>query len=130
MFKTTRLRLTLLYCAVFFSIFWIFSGGIYVWMSNSLGDNYVSKVTETQTQQYGDPPDSGSGPTTSETATIAGDITRAQLGQVLLVLNVALLLLVPTVAWVLTGRTYARSVRFMNDNGALYRTLRTNSEHL
>jgi signal transduction histidine kinase len=129
MFKATRLRLTLLYCAVFFGIFWIFSAGIYAWMSNSLGDNYVSKITQTESQQYGDQVDSGRGPTTAETASIAGDISRTQLGQVLLILNGALLLLVPSVAWVLTGRTlrpirliYERQKRFVSDASHELRT--------
>lgn len=129
MFKATRLRLTLLYCTVFFGIFWISSGGIYVWMSNSLGDSYVSKVAQTQAQQYGDNADSSSGPTTAETATIAGDVSRTQLGQVLLVLNGVLLLLVPSVAWVLTGRTlrpirlvYDRQRRFVSDASHELRT--------
>ncbi len=129
MFRATRLHLTLLYCAVFFGIFWIFSGGIYVWMSNSLGDSYVSRVTQTQTQQYGDHADSGPGSTTAETALIAGDVTKTQLGQVLLVLNGVLLLLVPSVSWVLTGRTlrpirlvYERQRRFVSDASHELRT--------
>jgi signal transduction histidine kinase len=98
-------------------------------MSNSLGDNYVSKVTQTESQQYGDQVDGGRGPTTAETATIAGDISRSQLGQVLLILNGVLLLLVPSVAWVLTGRTlrpirliYERQRRFVSDASHELRT--------
>ncbi len=129
MFKSTRLRLTLLYCGIFFGIFWLFSVGIYFWMHNSLGDSYVTKVTQAQTQQYGDHTDSGAAETTAETAAIAGNITETQLAQVLLVLNGLLLLVVPSVAWGLTGRTlrpirqiYERQRRFVSDASHELRT--------
>ncbi|MGH7196007.1 MAG: sensor histidine kinase [Candidatus Saccharimonadales bacterium] len=74
-------------------------------MSQSFGEAYVNQVTQTQIEQAGNQLDSGSDASTAETATIAGDITLHQLREVLLVLNATLLLLVPLMAWLLTGRS-------------------------
>jgi signal transduction histidine kinase len=105
MFKSARLRLTLLYCGVFFLIFWLFSSGLYFWMSQSFGESYISKVSQAQVQQTGNHSDTSAESVTTETATIAGDISLSQLRIVLLALNGLLLIVVPGVAWILTERT-------------------------
>jgi two-component system sensor histidine kinase CiaH len=129
MFKSARWRLTLLYCGIFFGIFWLFSVGIFFLMHNSLGNNYVSKVTQAQTQQYGNHNDAGAAENTAETAAIAGSITETQLAQVLLALNGVLLLVVPSAAWLLTGKAlrpvhqaYERQRRFVSDASHELRT--------
>lgn len=129
MFKSARVRLTVLYCVIFFGVFWLASVGIFLWMQNSLGEGYVSKVTQVQVQQHGNHVDSGNDESTAETATIAGDITKSQLEQVLLYVNGALLFIVPTLAWILTGRTlkpiklmYERQRQFVSDASHELRT--------
>jgi signal transduction histidine kinase len=74
-------------------------------MSNSFGEGYVSKVAQVQGEQTGKQQTTGLDLATTETATIAGDITLGELRTVLLSLNAALLIIVPVVAWVLTERS-------------------------
>lgn len=74
-------------------------------MSNSFGEGYVSKVAQAQGEQTGKHQSGGLDLATTETATIAGDITLGELRTVLLSLNAALLIIVPVVAWVLTDRS-------------------------
>lgn len=113
MFNSTRLRLTVLYCVIFFGIFWLFSGGLYFWMSQSFGESYISKITQSEQGQHISNQDTGPD-AAAETATIAGDITLGQLQEVILVLNGVLLLVVPLLAWILTGRSL-RPVQQMYD---------------
>ena len=43
MFKEAKFKLTLIYSALFLAFFWVFSFSLYYWISNSFGDNYVSR---------------------------------------------------------------------------------------
>jgi signal transduction histidine kinase len=113
MFSSARLRLTLLYCAIFFSTFWLFSGGLYLWMSQSFGEGYIAKVTQKENEQTGNH-ENGPDITAAETATIAGTITLSQLKVVLLTLNGGLLIFIPVLAWTFTGRSL-RPVKHMYD---------------
>lgn len=129
MFKSARLRLTGLYCVVFFLIFWLFSGGLYLWMSSSFNEAYVSKVSQVRNEQIGNQSETGPDAATSETATIAGDITLSQLRTVILTLNVILLFVVPGVVWLLTGpslrpvrRSYEQQRVFVADASHELRT--------
>lgn len=122
MFHSARLRLTIFYCAAFISIFWIFSGGLYLWMDQSFGEGYISKVTARQEQkeQVKDSP---------KTVVIAGDVALDQLKYTLIALNGVLLFAVPGLAWLLTSRTlqpieetYAKQRRFVSDASHELRT--------
>ena len=97
-------------------------------MSQSFGESYLTKVTQSEQEQNG-PTTGQSQDATVETATIAGDITLAQLQDVLIALNAVLLALVPLLAWVLTGRTlrpvkqaYEQQNRFVSDASHELRT--------
>jgi signal transduction histidine kinase len=111
---------------VFFGIFWLFSGGLYIWMDHSFGEGYISKVNSKQVEQG----------TTIERSTesgkaalIAGDVALDQLKYTLIVLNLILIILVPGLAWLLTSRTlrpiersYARQRQFVSDASHELRT--------
>jgi len=126
MFGSARLKLTVVYCAVFFCIFWLFSAGLYLWMDQSFGEGYISKVQSQQLERNGVlAANSNSG----KTALIAGDIALDRLKDILLALNGLLLLVVPGLAWLLTSRTlrpiektYAKQRQFVSDASHELRT--------
>lgn len=126
MFKSARLKLTFVYCLIFFSVFWLFSAGLYVWMDRSFGEGYISKVKNQQVEQTGDVAFDDK---TVETVTVAGDVALGQLKRVLIILNGTMLLVVPGLAWVLTGRTlrpieetYDKQKQFVSDASHELRT--------
>lgn len=102
MFKAAQLKLTFFYSALFLLLFWLFSLGIYTWMEHSFGESYISQVKQKQqdgqnTGQFDD----------NKTAivTIAGDVALSQLGNILLILNGGLLIIIPITSWFLAKRT-------------------------
>jgi signal transduction histidine kinase len=126
MFKSARLRLTIIYCAVFFVVFWTFTLGLYFWMDNSFGEGYISQVKGRQTEQSGE---FDFNDKSVETVTIAGDVAMGRLEWVLLILNGGMLLVIPPLAWMLTGRTlrpietmYDRQEQFVSDASHELRT--------
>jgi signal transduction histidine kinase len=99
LFKSVNIKLTLLYSALFLILFWMFSGGLYLWMRNSFGEEYVNEV-EQQSEI-----DSGFDEEHIDIADIAGEVALHRLGTTLLILNGVLLIAIPVVAWVMTRRT-------------------------
>lgn len=126
MFKSARLKLTLIYCLIFFSVFWLFSAGLYVWMDRSFGEGYISKVKDQQVEQTGDVAFDDK---SAETVTVAGDVALGQLKKVLIILNGSMLFVVPGLAWILTARTlrpieetYDKQKQFVSDASHELRT--------
>ena len=119
MFKSVNIKLTLLYSALFLILFWMFSGGLYLWMRNSFGEEYVNEV-EQQSEI-----DSGFDEEHIDIADIAGEVALHRLGTTLLILNGVLLIAIPVVAWVMTRRTLSPVQRiheqsiYQNTNGRL-----------
>jgi signal transduction histidine kinase len=104
MYKRARLKLTLIYSAISFSLFWLISLCLYLWFSESLGQGYITEVRHRHlslpfAEQFG---------SQNETIVrIAGNVALEELREIILVLNGGLLLIVPTLGWFLTGRTLA-----------------------
>jgi len=102
MFKKAKVKLTLLYSILFLSLFWMFSFGLYFWISNSFDENYISQVKEQQVGQLNvDIEDKDE----MMLLNIAGEIVIVNLRNILLILNGGLLIVIPAVAWVLARRT-------------------------
>jgi len=99
MFRKANIKLTLLYSLLFLVSFWAFSIGLYVWMENSFGENYVIEV-EQQGESDFDEQD-------IDIVAIAGDVAMDRLRNTLLILNGALIFIVPNIAWLMTRRTLA-----------------------
>ena len=99
MFRKANIKLTLLYSLLFLVSFWAFSIGLYVWMENSFGENYVIEV-EQQGESDFDEQD-------IDIVAIASDVAMDRLRNTLLILNGALIFIVPNIAWLMTRRTLA-----------------------
>jgi signal transduction histidine kinase len=84
---------------LFLILFWIFSGGLYLWMQNSFGEEYVTEV-EQQSEL-----DTNFDEEHIDIADIAGEVALHKLGTILLILNSVLLFAVPAAAWLMTRRT-------------------------
>jgi len=126
LFKSARLKLTIIYCLVFFSILWLFSFSLYFWMERSYGEAYISKVKNQQIELAGDLPFNSK---SEQTVTIAGDVALGQLKRTLLVLNGGLIVIIPGLAWLLTKRTlqpieetYDNQKQFVSDASHELRT--------
>lgn len=100
MFTKAGLKLTLIYSVCFFCFFWIFSISLYVWMETSIGAGMIVKRVQQQEQQG-----QFEGQFDGKSVTLAGNIALDQLKTILLVLNGALLPVIPLTAWFLTRRT-------------------------
>ena len=94
------MKLILFYSALFFCFFWLFSISLYVWMEKSLGEGMIVKRVVQQEQQG-----QFEGQFDEKSVVIAGDIALDQLKIILLVLNGALLLVIPLTARFLTRHT-------------------------
>ena len=101
MFKTAQIKLTILYSALFLLLFWLFSAGLFVWMDESLGESYISQIRERQEEQV----NTGFDDTDESITEIAADVALEKLARLLLVLNGALLVVIPGIAWILAKRT-------------------------
>ncbi len=99
MFGKANIKLTLFYSALFLVSFWIFSAGLYVWMENSFGESYVSEIEQQGEHEFEE--------RDIDIADIAGEVAMDRLGNTLLILNGALIIIVPGIAWFMTRRTLA-----------------------
>lgn len=96
MFYQARLKLTIIYSLIFLILFWTLSAGVYEWMNGYFGDkqrrNFDTYIQQEQTFPFKESP---------------SDTIMDELKDTLIVLDILLLLLVPTITWFLTGRTLA-----------------------
>jgi signal transduction histidine kinase len=88
---------------VFFAFVWLLSGGVYLWVNNSLGEGYVSRINSTLEQQHSTATHQAE--ISDSAAAIAADITLDRLRNILLGVNGALLIGVPLVAYRISRRT-------------------------
>jgi signal transduction histidine kinase len=100
MFRKANIRLVLFYSLITLLLFAAFSIGLYVWMDRSFGAGYVSEVEQQDFQGQFDERDTA-------IATTAGEVALDRLRNNLLILNGALIVIVPSVAWLMTRRTLA-----------------------
>ncbi len=102
-FQRTTLQLTIKYSLIFFAFIWLFSGGIYLWVDNSLGEGYVNRINNSLEQQHTSSthqagiPDSAAG--------LAADITLDRLRNILLFVNLAAAFSIPFAAYLISKRT-------------------------
>jgi signal transduction histidine kinase len=102
MYRSLRLKLTFLYSALFFILFWSLSLGLYIWMTESLGEGYITQVRERhQSLFFPEPFDKAK----ENTVTIAGTVALEQLQEIILILNGLLLFIIPAGSWFLTTKT-------------------------
>jgi len=101
MFRKANIKLTLIYSMLFLVSFWAFSIGLYVWMEHSFEDSYISEI-----EQQGEF-ESELDEQDIAIANIAVDIALDRLGNTLLILNGAMIIIVPVIAWLMTRRTLA-----------------------
>jgi signal transduction histidine kinase len=99
MFRKANIRLTLLYSALFLVSFWVFSAGLYIWMEHSFGESYISQIEQQGEYEFEE--------RDIDIAGIAGEVAMDRLGNTLLILNGALIIIVPSIAWFMTRRTLA-----------------------
>jgi signal transduction histidine kinase len=99
MFRKANIKLTLIYSSLFLVSFWAFSIGLYFWMENYFGKSYISEI-EQEGEFELDEQDMG-------IANIAADIAQDRLERTLLILNGAMIVIVPGIAWLTTRRTLA-----------------------
>jgi signal transduction histidine kinase len=99
MFRKAGIKLTLIYSSLFLVAFWVFSIGLYFWMENYFGESYISEV-EQQGEFEFDEQDAA-------IANIAADVAQDRLEKTLLILNGAMIIIVPIIAWLMTRRTLA-----------------------
>jgi signal transduction histidine kinase len=121
MIKQARIRLTILYSAIFLVLFWSLSFGIYVWMNNFFGDQGrihfgPSNLIDTDTHNFirGDTP---------------SDIIMDNLRNILLMIDGVLLVMIPVITWLLTGNAlkpvqeaHKRERQFLTDASHELRT--------
>ncbi|HEY2004123.1 MAG TPA: HAMP domain-containing sensor histidine kinase [Candidatus Saccharimonadia bacterium] len=102
--RQTTLRLTARYSLVFFGFIWLFTGGIYLWVDNALGEGYVSNINHvlelqsSGTKQALDIPD-------NTTASVAADVALDRLRNILLVVNLIAIAVIPYIAYRISRRT-------------------------
>lgn len=101
MFRKANIKLTLLYSVLFLVSFWVFSAGLYIWMENSFGESYISEVQQQSEIK------SGFDEQHVDIADIAAEVALNRLGITLLILNGAMIIIVPGIAWLITRRTLA-----------------------
>lgn len=121
MFNKARVKLTLFYSLVFLVFFLSFSIGVYVWMDRSFGEGYISQVKQKSQQQTGQNQGEFEDQKTA-IVTIAGDVALDQLRNILIVLNTISFLVIPFIAWFLTGyalrpveETHEKQKQFVSD---------------
>ena len=96
MFSRTRIRLTLLYSAVFLACFWAFSLGVYEWVERSFEVEIGEKLMQR-------PSPEGTGADLGEIVIDINETALDRLYFILGALNILLLPVIPAVSWVLTG---------------------------
>jgi len=115
MFHQARLQLTLLYSLIFLVLFWSLSFGIYFWMNKYFGDTGIDRYMHIDNARL-------LGGNREERHEPPSDIILDQLRDTIIIIDTVLLLIVPLLAWILTGRTltpvqqsYEREKRFLAD---------------
>jgi two-component system sensor histidine kinase CiaH len=96
-------QLTIKYSLIFFAFIWLFSGGIYVWVNNSLGEGYVNRINSALEQQHSTSTQQVE--ISDNTASVAADVTLDRLRNILLAVNAAALFAVPLVAYIISKQT-------------------------
>jgi signal transduction histidine kinase len=99
MFRKANIILAILYSTLFLVSFWVFSSGLYIWMENSFGENYVIEVEQQGESEFDEEE--------INIVDIASALAMDRLRNTLLVLNGVLILVVPCLAWLMTRRTLA-----------------------
>jgi signal transduction histidine kinase len=99
MFRKANIKLTLFYSALFLVSFWVFSAGLYIWMENSFDDDYIWEIEQLGEYEFEEQD--------IDIADTAIDVAMDQLETTLLILNGALIIIVPGIAWLMTRRTLA-----------------------
>src|SRR6267142_1433343 len=95
MIQQARIKLTLLYSAIFLLLFWSLSFGIYTWMNQFFGDHgKIHFMQISQNEPHSNPQAHTEPPS---------DIIMDNLRNILLIIDGLLLLTIPGVSWVLTG---------------------------
>ena len=97
MFNRARIRLTLLYSAVFLACFWAFSAGVYEWVERSFEVEIGEKMMRR-------PSPEGAGADLGETVVDINETALDRLFFILAALNLLLLPVIPVVSWILTGK--------------------------
>lgn len=101
--KQTLVRLTIRYSLIFFAFIWLLSGGIYLWVNNSLGEGYVNRINNALEQQHST---KNNQTELSDTAAgVAADVTLDQLRDILLIVNGIALFIIPVAAYLISRRT-------------------------
>jgi signal transduction histidine kinase len=99
MFRKANIKLTLIYSSLFLICFWVFSVGLYFWMESYFGEGYIPEIE----QQGGSELDQQG----TDIANVAADVAQGRLENTLLILNGAMIVIVPVIAWLMTRRTLA-----------------------
>jgi signal transduction histidine kinase len=99
MFKRANIKLTLIYSSLFLVAFWAFSIGLYLWMENYFEESYIGEIEQEGEFEFDE---EGMG-----IANIAAGVAQDRLEKTLLILNGAMLVIVPIIAWRMTRRTLA-----------------------
>jgi len=102
MFKEAKVRLTIIYSLLFLAIFWIFSLGLYFWISQSFGSQYISSVREQEEFEESEYEDVRR---VEALLQIAGKVAIIRLRNIILILNGGLLVVIPVIAWVVARKT-------------------------
>jgi signal transduction histidine kinase len=102
-FRQAVVQLTIKYSLIFFAFIWLFSGGMYLWVNNSLGEGYVDRINNALELQNSTPAHQTE--LSDSAASIAADITLDRLRNILLAINVAALFAVPFIAYFIAKRT-------------------------
>ena len=97
MFDTARVRLTLLYSAIFLACFWAFSFGLFTYTEQSFEVEIGEKIMQR-------PPLESAGADPGETVVDINETALDRLYFILVVLNTLLLFIIPAICWVLTGK--------------------------
>lgn len=101
MWKRATVHLTLKYTALFLVFIWFFSGGLYLWVSKSLDQDYVERVLS-QVEQTGNIESTGA---REDAARVAADVAVERFGEILVIVNGIATLLIPFGAYFITRRT-------------------------
>ncbi len=101
--KQTTLWLTVQYSLIFFAFVWLLSGGIYVWVNNSLGEGYVNRINNILEQQHSNAKQQVE--LSDSSATIAADVTLDNLRNILIAVNAIALPIIPLLAYIISRRT-------------------------
>jgi signal transduction histidine kinase len=99
MFRRANIKLTVIYSSLFLVVFWAFSVGLYFWMENYFGESYIGEI-----EQHGE---SELDEQDTAIANIAAAVAQDRLENTLIILNGAMIIIVPLIAWFMTRRTLA-----------------------